>query len=274
MAESGILEGVGRTALGMAWVRAQESARPDRLFDDPFAAEFVAAAPDALPRIRSADDPAASLGSVLQFYGAIRTRYFDELLLAAGADGITQVVLLAAGLDSRAFRLDWPAAVTVFEVDVPEVLAFKDRVLEGRPPTCRRVELRADLRDEWAPRLIEAGFDPKLPTAWLIEGLFIYLTSEEAAGLLDVVGGISAPGSRLAFEHSVMTESPAMARARQSSLDYVVSLWKGGLGAEAPEWLERHGWSAQVHSRVAVAEGYGRSAPDGARGGFLTAERR
>lgn len=274
MADSGIPEGVGRTALGMARVRAEESARPDRLFDDPFAAVFVAAAPGALPADRSAGDPGASFGWLLRFYGVIRTRFFDDYLLTACTDGISQIVLLAAGLDSRAFRLAWPAAVRVFEVDMPAVLSFKDRVLDGQPPTCQRVALPADLREDWAPRLAEAGFDPQTPTAWLIEGLFIYLTADEAAGLLDAVGGVSAAGSRLAFEHSVMTDNPTMDRARHSPLSYVVVHWKGGLGADAPDWLERHGWTTQIHDRAAAAARYGRPAPDQAAGGFLTAFRR
>jgi methyltransferase (TIGR00027 family) len=274
MADSVIPEGVGRTALGMARVRAEESARPDRLFDDPFAAAFAAAAPEALPADRPASDPAASLGWLLQFYGVIRTRFFDDYLLAACADGISQMVLLAAGLDSRAFRLAWPAPVRVFEVDMPQVLSFKDRVLDGQSPTCERVVLPADLRGNWTPQLIEAGFDPQAPTVWLIEGLFVYLTAGEAAGLLDAVGSISAAGSSLAFEHSVMTDNPTMDRARNSPLSYVVAHWKGGIGADAPDWLERHGWTTQIHDRVAAAAGYGRSAPDQSVGGFLTAFRR
>jgi methyltransferase (TIGR00027 family) len=210
----------------------------------------------------------------LQFYGVIRTRFFDDYLLAACADGISQIVLLAAGLDSRAFRLPWPIPVRVFEVDMPEVLSFKDRVLDGQSPTCQRVALPADLREDWTPQLVEAGFDPKAPTVWLIEGLFIYLTAQQAAGLLDAVGGVSATASRLAFEHSVMTDNPAMDRARQSPLSYVVAHWKGGLGTKAPDWLERHGWTTQIHDRVAVAARYRRSAPDQSDGGFLTAVRR
>jgi hypothetical protein len=129
------LRGVEKTALGVAMVRARESRREDRLFDDPYAQAFVDAAPGAFPEEpatseeRAALGPMASLGAVFYFHGVIRTRFFDDYLTAAVAAGCSQVVLLAAGLDTRAFRLAWPENTRVFEVDLPDVLAFKETVL-------------------------------------------------------------------------------------------------------------------------------------------------
>ncbi|WP_211240841.1 SAM-dependent methyltransferase [Hamadaea tsunoensis] len=266
------MPGVSQTAIGVAMVRAYESSRPDRLFDDPYARDFVRAAPREFVERRRADVDHAqgvpSLAVVVGFSAIIRTRYFDDYLLAAARD-TDQVVLLAAGLDTRAYRLDWPPGVRLFEVDLPQILAFKARVLgeKGATPRCERREVAADLRFDWATALTAAGFDPARPTAWLVEGLLIYLTHEEAAALLTTVGGLSADGSRLAFEHSSYNGT-----ARRG-LDHYVALWKGGLGPEAPRWLAEHGWDPHPDERVDVARGYGRRPPPGLRGTFITANR-
>ena len=142
-------QGVGKTALGVARVRALESQREDRLFDDPYAQAFVDAAPGAFPEERAvrarpaAHGPLASLGAAFSAHAVIRTRFYDDFLTAATAAGSRQVVLLAAGLDTRAFRLAWPAGTRVFELDLPGVLAFKEAVLgaHGAVPRCERAPL-------------------------------------------------------------------------------------------------------------------------------------
>ncbi|MEV4259539.1 SAM-dependent methyltransferase, partial [Spirillospora sp. NPDC049652] len=139
-----LAQGVGRTALGVARMRAAEHRRPDRLFTDPFAAAFAAAGPPAPP---GRDGPMRDL-LILQVI--VRTRFYDDYLRAAADAGIRQVVLLAAGLDTRAFRLDWPAGTRLFEVDLPDVLAFKAATLADAEPRCERAAVAADLREEWA----------------------------------------------------------------------------------------------------------------------------
>ncbi|HZD74011.1 MAG TPA: SAM-dependent methyltransferase [Actinomycetota bacterium] len=270
------LSSLSQTALGMARVRAGESRRPDRLFDDPYAAAFVAAARDALPEAPAVSGGRAELGAVFAFHGVIRTRFFDDYLLGATAAGCRQVVLLAAGLDTRAFRLAWPGGVRLFELDLPQVLEFKERVLAARQavPRCERVVLTVDLRQDWPAALSRSGFRPTEPAAWLAEGLLIYLSADEAASLLTAVGELSAPASRLAFEHSAIAQSPLLARARSTpAMDRFTKLWKGGLGAEGPGWLARHGWRVQLHERAALAARYGRSLPASSAGGFVTASR-
>jgi methyltransferase (TIGR00027 family) len=198
----GPLRGVAKTALGVAMVRARESRRGDRLFDDPYAQAFADAAPGAFPEEPKTEEqlaalgPLASLGAVFYVHAVIRTRFFDDYLTAATAAGCRQVVLLAAGLDTRAFRLAWPQDTRVFEVDLPGVLAFKDTVLAARNavPRCERTTVPADLRADWTAALAEAGFDRSGPAAWLAEGLLIYLTAAEARRLLTGVGELSAPG--------------------------------------------------------------------------------
>ena len=274
-------QGVGKTALGVARVRARESQREDRLFDDPYAQAFVDAAPGAFPEEQAvrerpaAHGPLASLGAAFYAHAIIRTRFYDEYLTAATAAGSRQVVLLAAGLDTRAFRLAWPAGTRVFELDLPGVLAFKEAVLaaRGAVPRCERVTVPADLREDWPARLAVAGFGPGRPATWLAEGLIIYLTAGEAERMLSMVSDLSAPGGRLAFEHDPAGTDRLTTGARQiPAMRKYTSLWKGGLG-DPPGWLASHGWRPEFHRLAALARSYGRPVPDSARSGFLTAVR-
>ena len=134
-------------------------------------------------------------------YLSIRTRFFDDLLLqAAESDGARQIVILAAGMDARAFRLPWPAGTTVYELDRPEVLAAKDEVLAavGAEPSCRRHALGVDLADPSSlDALLGAGYDPNAPSAWLLKGLLTYLDEGVVRTLLQTVADLVVPGSRL-----------------------------------------------------------------------------
>ncbi|HEY6463526.1 MAG TPA: SAM-dependent methyltransferase, partial [Polyangiaceae bacterium] len=136
-------------------------------------------------------------------YLVVRTRFFDDVLLAAAREGVTQVGILAAGMDARAFRLDWPAGTTVFEVERAGVLAHKEKVLAslGAKPRARRVVVEADLREDWRAALAKAGHDATRPTAFLVEGLLCYLPDEATArAIFAAVASVAAPGSRLAFD--------------------------------------------------------------------------
>lgn len=271
-----MLAGVAKTALGVAAVRAHESGRPDRLFDDPFAASFVAGVPDAFPDRAELTDEQRLVGAAFATHAVLRTRFYDDYLLAAGA---RQVVLLAAGLDTRAFRLPWPDRVRVFEVDMPEVLAFKQTVLDARAaaPACVRTTVAADLSSpDWADHLAAGGFAADLPTAWLIEGLLIYLTNEAAESLLTTVDRLSAPGSRVAFEYHTGATGNLLDQARTASAMAGYSeLWQGGLAVDAADWLRDHGWRPTVHALGDLAVEYGgplrrtavSSLLDGVRGG-------
>jgi methyltransferase (TIGR00027 family) len=273
--------GVGRTALGVAMVRAMESRRRDRLFHDPHAAAFLAAAPAVFGAERAARRGAvaglsglSSAGAAFWSHVVIRTRFFDDYLLDATTQGVTQVVLLAAGLDTRAHRLAWPSSVRLFELDLPEVLTFKRRVLSTRSaePRCDLRPVPVDLRQDWAAPLIAEGMRPDQPTAWLLEGLLIYLSAEEVVRLLTTVGELSATGSRAAFEFEQTDAETFRERARLQGLADYAALWKGGL-PDAPGWLAAHGWRLQTHWRADVAAGYGRTMTETAPGGFVTATR-
>lgn len=137
------LDALGRTAVGMALVRAGESRRPDRLFDDPYAEAFAAAMPGAFAAPAGPDarrgrgTPGGDVGAAFAVHAVVRTRFFDDRLVAAARDGCRQVILLAAGLDARAFRLDWPAGTRLFELDLPAVLDLKEQVLGDRGAAAR-----------------------------------------------------------------------------------------------------------------------------------------
>ena len=255
------LTAVSATALRVAAVRARESTRPDRLFDDPYAAAFADTGSTG-GGAEPVSGEAMRVRQLLALHVVVRTRFYDDYLLAAGC---RQVVLLAAGLDARAFRMPWPADTRVFELDLPEVLAVKERVLvaQAARPAGTRTTVAVDLREDWPSALLAAGFEPGEPTAWLIEGLLVYLTTEQAEALLTAVRALSAAGSRLATEGS---GAGHIARTRQT----VTTLWQGGLD-DPPGWLARHGWRTEVHEFADLAATYGRPLTGPTASGFVTA---
>ncbi|QUQ63042.1 macrolide family glycosyltransferase [Kutzneria sp. CA-103260] len=262
--ELAALSEVGSTALGVAMARAEESMRPDRLFDDELAADFVRAS--GIWQAQRYDEDNTVVRSAMGDYVALRTRLFDDFLLAAGCP---QVVVVAAGLDSRAFRLPWADGVRVFEVDRADVLQVKESVLGrlGARPSCDRVVVTADLRGNWAQSLLDDGFDPTLPTAWLVEGLVVYLTEQDTDRMLAKITKLSAPGSRIAVEaltrHMLLTE-PArqvLATGQDEALATLVSLWRNESTAEPTEWITTHGWRAHTRDLAEVAAEHDRPMP-------------
>lgn len=192
---------VGATATMAAMTRAIATRAADALIDDPFAEPLVRAVGiDLLTQLATGEVPPGDLVGRAAIDGAkVRTRFYDEFFLDAG---LAQVVILASGLDSRAYRLPWPAGTVVYELDQPEVVEFKTRTLAGlgAEPTAQRRVVAADLRDDWPAALRAAGFDPARPTAWSAEGLLGYLPPEAQDRLLDTITELSAPGSRVATE--------------------------------------------------------------------------
>ncbi|WP_431912646.1 class I SAM-dependent methyltransferase [Micromonospora carbonacea] len=245
--------GVSGTARWMTHARAAETLRADRLFADPLAIALLERTePEVLTRLR--ENPTPRFDVI-----AVRTRFFDEYLRRASAQpDRRQVVILAAGFDTRAFRLDWLPDTTVYEVDLPEVVDLKESFLaECAPPerSCHRVAIPADLTKDWTARLRAAGFDPERPTAWLVEGLLYYLTEVEAETLVRQIHTLSAAGSTLALEHV----NPDTYRAPWLK-DWLREMgeggrpWQSGL-AEPEAWLSALGWDARVHepSDLAIA---------------------
>jgi methyltransferase (TIGR00027 family) len=269
------LPGVSETALGAAEMRAEESARTDRLIDDPYAASFVAAAPPLFPDVPSLTDD-AELASLIEagIAGvAVRTRFFDDHLRAACESGCRQVVLLASDLDARAFRLDWPDGMRLFEVVLPELFAFKEPVLAAQKasPRCDRRVVSADLRADWPARLTAVGFEPNRVSTWIAEGLLVYLSHQDAVRLLTDVRGLAARESQLSFDYDMPDQDSTLRHARDmEGMQEVAAMWRGGLAEDPAEWLPRHGWTVDSISRAAFGRSYGRELRD-PTGGFLTA---
>jgi methyltransferase (TIGR00027 family) len=202
---------VGATATMVAAARAIASKADNPLINDQFAEPLVrAVGVDFLTRLATGELDAADVDDEeapwklehMPVAMAVRTRFFDSFFLDATQAGIRQAVILASGLDARAYRLEWPAGMTVFEVDQPQVITFKTTTLAdlGAEPTADRRAVAVDLRNDWPAALIEAGFDKSQPTAWIAEGLLGYLPPEAQDRLLDNISALSADGSRLATE--------------------------------------------------------------------------
>ena len=260
------------TALGNALARATETQRTDRLFSDHLAQHFVTAAGPAIPFLSTQEtlpqfEGAADSGLMTMIGDVIviKTRFFDEYFHHACTAGCRQVVVLAAGLDTRAFRLDWPAGVRLFEVDLPDVLEFKEQVLLNRAaqPMCERIVVNADLREDWPIALRGAGFDVGHPTAWLAEGILGIFTAADCDRLLDEINLLSGPSSWFALDHT-HDGSVALPRLQPFfegtgiSLDEMV---KGGPTEPTDRWLIRHGWLPTTYDVVKQAATYQRPTP-------------
>lgn len=252
---------VSMTAVGVAAVRAAETQRSDRLFCDEYAGRFVQVAraevradPDAVPRRRT--------GSLLVWI-TVRTRFLDEIVLDACAGGCRQVVVLGAGLDARAFRLAWPPGVRLWEVDLPEVLEFKDAVAraEGWRPGCERTVVPTDLAGDFGGRLVAAGFEPARPVVWLAEGLLAYLSPEVSDALVEKTAELSAPGSRFGL---TLASSERLAAWRAAHPDGAfdpadhVGLFRSTAPDDAVAWLAGQGWRADVFDVEERSAAYGR----------------
>ncbi len=254
-----ITTSVGSTALFVAAARALEARKADPLAVDPYAEVFCRAAggmwSDLLDGV-PADHPLRSdeFGNHFVTYQSARTRYFDAYFRAAAAAGVRQIVLLAAGLDSRAYRLDWPAGTTVFELDQPRVLEFKRETLEqyGARPKAQRREIDVDLRDDWPSALRDNGFQPDEPAAWIAEGLLIYLPADAQSTLFTGIDSLSSAGSRLALEEGRPMDPEtfkAKVEEAKASEDMRGQWWQlvyNEQVAPAAQWFSERGWTAEA----------------------------
>jgi len=192
------------TARWTAAVRARESLREDRLFHDPWASALAGKEGQEWIEHKSEDSVVAMV---------LRTRFFDDFLQRISDQyAIRQIVLMAAGLDTRAFRLTWPAQTQLFEWDQPAVLKYKEQVLTsaGAKPNCERYTIAVDLTSPWKESLIKAGFIPQQPSAWLLEGFLFYLPNKSITNMLDAITYLAAIGSWIGFDiiNSVTLTSP------------------------------------------------------------------
>jgi methyltransferase (TIGR00027 family) len=275
-----ITELVGATALGVAAARAAETAGSDPLIRDDFAWKLVSPAGAAWARLTDpelawldGDEQGQRAHRLGIDYQAVRTHFFDEYFadaVGAAGSGIRQVVILAAGLDSRAYRLDWPAETAVYEIDQPQVLEYKTGILEshGAVPTANRRTVAVDLRDDWPAALAAAGFDRTQPTAWLAEGLLPYLPSDAQDRLFEMFTALSAPGSQVAIEVFGMNSSSNTHRWQRMrdrlGLDVNVQAltFHEPDRSDAAEWLTDHGWQVKVVNNREEMARLGRAVPE------------
>lgn len=248
------------TAVVVAHSRAMENSRPDALFRDEFAELFVTASGIPLTSLGVSDMTATRIHESV----VVRTHWLDAVVAKAVSGGVQQVVLLAAGLDTRALRLDVPAGTRFFELDLPKLLSFKRTVLEESGVECGsgRVEVPSDLADaNWSSGLVAAGFKPEEPTVWLAEGLLIYFGSEDNDKLIAAITELSAPGSRLAFNHlglGSQTEVTSIEMTRRTASNgYGIQSWI----AEPKSWLAQWGWAVDATTIKAYGAALGRSLP-------------
>ncbi|OBG37785.1 SAM-dependent methyltransferase [Mycobacterium alsense] len=254
---------VGATATMVAAARAAATRSSQPVITDEYAEPLVRAVGlDVFTRLAGGeldpDDFAEDVGfpRMVDTFAA-RARFYDDYFAAAGKAGLRQVVIVASGLDARAYRLAWPAGTTVYEIDQPEVIAFKAATLSelGAAPTAELRTIGIDLRDDWPAALQEAGFDPAMPTAWLAEGVLIgFLPPEAEVRLLDAITPLSAEGSRLAADFGTIAGSSpeAQEHARRSTegwrrrgLDMdVAALTYPGEHTDVAAHLRADGWEA------------------------------
>ena len=270
---------VGATATMVAAARALASEDTDPIISDPFAAPLVRAVGiDFFTRVVDGEISPADAGendaTELQTETdsiAVRTRFFDEFFVNAAAAGIHQAVILAAGLDSRAYRLNWPAGSVVYEVDQPQVVAFKTETMArlGAEPTALRRTVSVDLRDDWPAALRDSGFDDTKPSAWSAEGLLMYLPPEAQDRLFDHITALSAPGSQLATEYHPDTDS-TMAERGQAMNDQWASLgcdvdlsglFYEGERNNVADYLGERGWQVNARNRRELFGEYDRVFP-------------
>ena len=275
-----ITESVGATALSVARARAVETDAKCPLYTDPYAHFFVDAAVEAGWRSPFMDeDPVRA--QAMAAYIASRTKFFDDFFTTSGANGVDQAVILAAGLDTRAWRLPWIDHTSVYEIDQPKVLEFKERVLaEHRArPAVRYAPVAVDLRHDWPTALRQAGFDPKTPTAWSAEGLLPYLPAAAQDALFEQIDALSARGSRLSVEafgegfysaEQLARRQERMAQARRAAAEAgkpeipdVTRLWYMEARTDVAQWLTARGWEVSATAAVDLMAHYQRPAPDG-----------
>lgn len=271
---------VGATATMVAAARALASGGTNPIINDPFAAPLVRAVGlDFFRRLVDGEitesEASADGGRDLSLETdsiAVRTRFFDDFFLNAARDGLRQSVILAAGLDARAYRLGWPPGSVVYEVDQPKVVEFKSATLASlaAAPAADRRTVSIDLREDWPAALRGSGFDVTQPTSWAAEGLLMYLPPDAQDRLFDNITALSAPGSKLATEYHPDNGTSMSQRAREFNdrwakvgCDIDLSgLFFDGERSNVVDYLTGRGWQVTTRPRRDLFGDYGLEYPD------------
>jgi methyltransferase (TIGR00027 family) len=302
-----ITQSVGATALGVAAARAAETESENPLINDPFARVFVDAAgegmwsiyadPTLLAKAVELEPDVQTRIQLMIDFMATRTAFFDEFFLNAADSGVRQVVILAAGLDARTWRIPWPDGTVVYELDQPKVLEFKSNTLRehGAQPTAQLVNVPIDLRQDWPKALQDAGFDASRPCVWSAEGLVRYLPAQAQDLLFERIDSLSVagswvasnvPGGGFAEPDLVRRQHEDMQRLRATAAKLVNAeitdyddLWYPEERTPVDGWLREHGWDVSVATFKELMTRYGRSVPQGAEDSmpptlYVSAQRR
>ena len=254
----------------MAAVRAIEHKRPDRLFSDPLAERLVGK--EIIAKVAPSTQDFEERGQPVV---VVRTRFFDDFLISSAAS-VRQVVILGAGMDTRAFRLPWHPDTYLYEVDRPDVMQLKESLLDLTPTICHRQVIPIDLRESWSEKLLQKGFEPKSPSIWLLEGLLYYLSESDVKTLLQHITNLSAEGSFLGAD--LVNEKMRQFSKPKNSQD---QKWKSACD-EPEKLLAEFGWQTSVVQFGDETASFGRfkykspprEVPDIARGFLVTATKK
>ncbi|MBC1240999.1 SAM-dependent methyltransferase [Nostoc punctiforme FACHB-252] len=228
----------------MAVARALETQRADGLFEDPLAA--ILAGEDMIaeirPKVQEFEDKGAPIIPV-------RTRFFDDFLISQ-IPGIRQVIILGAGMDTRAFRLPWHPDTQIYELDQTEVIKYKESILQNQHSKCNRCTIGIDLREDWSDLLLAHGYRKEISVIWLMEGFIYYLNEAEVHQLLTRITQLSNPGSWLLTD---FISSFFIKQETKGLSEY----WK--YGCDEPEkLLSVYNWQASVVQAGDEEANYGR----------------
>ncbi len=268
---------VGATATLVAVSRALASQGAGALLDDPLADPLVrAVGRNTFIRIidgevTAEDDPLTNRKAMNERI-AVRTRFFDDFFTTATGAGVRQAVILASGLDTRAYRLPWPSGTVVYEIDQPQVIDFKTTTLAnlGAAPTADHRAIGIDLREDWPEALRQRGFDRSQPTAWSAEGLLMYLPSDAQDRLFDNITAFSAPGSHVATEYFPDPSGFSDERAQRLTQRWhrlglnlnMSDLIYRGERSIVIDYLSSHGWQVTARSAKEMYQRNGFTLPD------------
>lgn len=259
--DSEILLSAAKTAFGTAVLRMTETMREDRIIDDPIAALFVGGAPPSLlesfARDRTPHDAYERYLAAMTSNIVLRTAFFDEVVVSHQSRGQRQIVIVAAGLDSRSLRLDLPPGARVFELDSRAVMDFKQSVIDrfAIPAKADRIAISTDLEGAWPSDLLDHGFDVNQPTLWLLEGFVPYLGPDDIRVALQRIADLSAPESILAFDDA--SSFMDVFQDQEVARLYTAFIHSGSEEVLLEE-LEKSDWTVLVHDAQDYASRFDR----------------
>ena len=240
------IRNISDTACWAALYRARETERPDALFKDPFARRLAGARGEAI----AATMPFSDKNS---WSWMARTYLFDHFIAEQVRNGADMVINLAAGLDARPYRMSLPASLQWIEIDLPEILAYKEGILRAEQPRCALERIALDLGDVSVRRAIFQQLSERAQNVLLLsEGFIIYLSREEVAALAQDLAAVDSFKSWI-----IDLASPGLLELLQKHMNKQLS--EGGSPLkfgppEGPDFFAPFGWQpADVRSLLKAA---------------------